>query len=192
MSIVKEKIIIGVDPGTIFMGYALIRVLDNKHLDLLTMGTIHLDKYTDQYLRLKKIFDRITSIIDEFLPDEMAIEAPFYGKNVQSMLKLGRAQGVAMTAALNRDIPIFEYAPLRVKQAVTGRGSASKEQVAEMLKYYLKIDSSTLSKNKLDASDALAVALCHHFSTNNAFSSSKRSKSWDDFIKNNPSRVNKQ
>lgn len=191
MSICREKIIIGIDPGTIFMGYAVIKVINNKDLELMAIGTINLDKYADHYIRLKKIFNRVLSIIEEFLPDEMALEAPFYGKNVQSMLKLGRAQGVAMIAALSRDIPIAEYAPLRVKQAVTGRGAASKEQVANMLKYYLKLDDSALS-NRLDATDALAVALCHHFTSSNAISGkNKSSNSWSDFIKNNPSRISK-
>ena len=129
---VKERIILGLDPGTTVMGYGVILVRKPK-IDLLQFGVIQLSKYESHELRLKKIFDRVLSLIDDFHPDEVALEAPFYGKNVQSMLKLGRAQGVAMSAALSRAIPIVEYAPKRVKQSVTGNGNASKEQVAKML-----------------------------------------------------------
>lgn len=185
-----ERIILGIDPGTINMGYALIRVVGQK-AELMAMGIIKLDKYQNHYIRLKKIFDRISGIIDEFLPDELAIEAPFYGKNVQSMLKLGRAQGVAMTAALQRDIPITEYVPRRIKQAITGNGSASKEQVAGMLRHILKI-SDEMMLSGLDATDALAAAVCHFYLTSNplAKSSGGAVKNWNDFVKQNPSRVN--
>lgn len=191
MPINTERIIIGIDPGTILMGYGIISV-KGKDSHMLSMGVIHLNKYDSHYLRLKKIYDRVTSLVDEFKPDEMAIEAPFFGKNIQSMLKLGRAQGVAMTAALNRDIPITEYVPMRIKQAITGIGSASKEQVAGMLQRYLKIPKDTMPKY-LDATDALAVALCHHFLTSNNIMAGTlgATKSWKDFIDNNPSRVKK-
>ena len=136
VKIKRERIILGIDPGTIIMGYGVLRVVDNKP-SLEAMGVLQLNKYDSHYLRLKKIFERVTGLIDQYHPDEMAIEAPFFGKNVQSMLKLGRAQGVAMTAALERDIPIFEYAPLKIKLSITGNGDASKEQVAGMLQRYL-------------------------------------------------------
>ena len=151
----QERVILGVDPGTTVMGYGLVLVKNNQ-LRLIQYGVIHLSKYTTHELKLKKIFERILGIIDEYCPDEMALEAPFYGKNVQSMLKLGRAQGVAMAAALSRDIPITEYAPKRVKQSVTGNGNASKEQVAEMLKKLLFFKEAP---KLLDATDALAVAV---------------------------------
>ena len=164
------------------MGYGIIRILGSKY-ELLQFGVIHLSKYKNHETKLKKIFDRILSLIDDYLPDEIALEAPFYGKNVQSMLKLGRAQGVAMAAALSRDIPIVEYAPKKVKQSVTGNGNASKEQVAAMLKTLLKFDETP---KLLDATDALAVALCHHFQGGKA---SVTAKSWKAFVTENPGRV---
>lgn len=179
---IQEKIILGIDPGTSVMGYGLILV-KGKKIKLLQFGVIHLSKYKGHELKLKKIFERVTSVIEEFQPDEMALEAPFFGKNIQSMLKLGRAQGVAMSAALAREIPITEYAPKKVKQSVTGNGNASKEQVASMLQTLLKIE--TLPK-LLDATDALAVALCHHFQGG---SQQSGNKSWKAFISENPNRV---
>ena len=151
----KEKIILGLDPGTNVMGYGLI-IIQRSKVQLLQFGVIHLSKYVGHELRLKKIFDRVLSLIDEFNPDEVALEAPFFGKNVQSMLKLGRAQGVSMAAALSRQIPIVEYAPRKVKQSVTGNGNASKEQVAKMLMTLLAIKEAP---KLLDATDALAVAV---------------------------------
>ncbi len=179
---IKEKIILGLDPGTNVMGYGLVLVKGQK-LHLLQFGVIHLSKYTTHELKLKKIFERVLSVIDEYHPDEVALEAPFFGKNVQSMLKLGRAQGVAMSAALYRNIPITEYAPKKVKVAVTGNGNASKEQVAEMLKSLLKF---TESPKLLDATDALAVAVCHHFQGGKMVVSAK---SWKAFINQNPGRI---
>ena len=164
------------------MGYAIILVRSGK-VNLLQYGVIHLKKYSGHELKLKKIFERVSQVIEEFGPDEVALEAPFYGKNVQSMLKLGRAQGVAMAAALIKDIPITEYAPKKVKQSVTGNGNASKEQVASMLLNQLKIGEAP---KLLDATDALAVALCHHYQ----FGSRKsRTTSWSSFIKENPDRL---
>ncbi|MDR2682457.1 MAG: crossover junction endodeoxyribonuclease RuvC, partial [Dysgonamonadaceae bacterium] len=160
----KEKIILGIDPGTTVMGYGLIRIRDNTP-SLLAMGVLELNKYEDHYLRLQRIFERVVGLIDEFRPDELAIEAPFFGKNVQSMLKLGRAQGVAMAAALSRHLPIFEYAPLKIKVAITGNGQAAKEQVADMLQRYLKIPKENMLP-QLDATDGLAAALCHFFQSN--------------------------
>jgi len=182
----KEKIILGIDPGTTVMGYGLIRIVDNKP-SLLAMGVLELNKYDDHYLRLRRIFERIIGLIDEFLPDEMAIESPFFGKNVQSMLKLGRAQGVAMAAALSRDIPIFEYAPLKIKMSITGNGKAAKEQVADMLQRYLKIPSENMLP-QLDATDGLAAALCHFFQSNRPQGES-RYTGWKDFIRKNEKRV---
>jgi crossover junction endodeoxyribonuclease RuvC len=185
---IKEKIILGVDPGTTVMGYGLIKVIDNKPF-LLAMGILELNKYDDHYLRLKRIFNRIVGLVDEFLPDELAIESPFFGKNVQSMLKLGRAQGVAMAAALSRDIPIFEYAPLKIKMSITGNGRATKEQVADMLQRYLKIPQEQMLP-QLDATDGLAAALCHFFQSNRP-SSDKQYTGWKDFINKNEKRVKK-
>ncbi|MDH8701481.1 crossover junction endodeoxyribonuclease RuvC [Dysgonomonadaceae bacterium PH5-43] len=185
---IKEKIILGVDPGTSIMGYGLIKVTDNK-ASMLAMGILELNKYDDHYMRLRRIFERITSLIDEYLPDELAIEAPFYGKNVQSMLKLGRAQGVAMVAALSRDIPIFEYAPLKIKMSITGSGRASKEQVAGMLQRMLKIPNDCMLP-QLDATDGLAAALCHYLQSNKPNVESSY-KSWKDYISKNEKKVRK-
>jgi len=164
------------------MGYGVISIQGSK-LSLLQYGVIHLSKYAGYELKLKKIFDRVLNLVDEFHPDEVALEAPFFGKNVQSMLKLGRAQGVAMSAALYREVPITEYAPKKVKQSVTGNGNASKEQVAKMLMTLLAIKEIP---KLLDATDALAVALCHHFQKGEIKS---KSKSWEGFVKDNPERL---
>ncbi|MDR0420838.1 MAG: crossover junction endodeoxyribonuclease RuvC [Prevotellaceae bacterium] len=182
----EEKIILGIDPGTTILGYGLIKI-SGKNPELMILGSIELKKYTDHYIKLKTIFDRVTQLIDEYHPDELSIEAPFYGKNVQSMLKLGRAQGVAITAALQRSIPIFEYAPRKIKLAITGRGSASKEQVALTLQKILKIKD--LPQN-LDATDGLAAALCHYYQTSGGIvKDSAPYKSWKDFISQNTKRI---
>jgi crossover junction endodeoxyribonuclease RuvC len=178
----KDQIILGIDPGTSVMGYGVIHI-KGKELILLQYGVIHLKKYSTHELKLKKIFERVTSLLEDFHPDEVALEAPFFGKNVQSMLKLGRAQGVAMAAALARDIPITEYAPKKVKQSVTGNGNASKEQVAGMLQSLLKFDEIP---KLLDATDALAVAICHHFQGG---VKEGGKKSWKSFVAENPGRV---
>ena len=156
---IKEKVILGIDPGTNVMGYGVIKILERKP-SMVAMGVIDMRKTDDPYLRLGHIFDRVTGIIEEYLPDEMAIEAPFFGKNVQSMLKLGRAQGVAIAAAIHHDVPIHEYAPLKIKMAITGQGQASKEQVAGMLQRLLKITQSEMP-HFMDATDALGAAYCH-------------------------------
>ena len=184
-----ERIIMGIDPGTVVMGYALLLV-EGQRVRPLAMGVLQLSKYESHYLRLKRIHDRVLSLIDEYKPDELAIEAPFFGKNIQSMLKLGRAQGAAMTAALSRDVAITEYAPMRIKQAVTGSGAASKEQVAGMLQRYLKLSPEQMPQ-ALDATDALAAALCHFFltSTPGRSSSAGAAKSWSDFVREHPQRV---
>ncbi len=179
-----EKIILGVDPGTSVMGYGLILV-KNKQLKLIQYGVIHLSKYENHGIKLSKIFERMVQLIDEYHPDEMAIEAPFFGKNIQSMLKLGRAQGVAIAAAISREVPIVEYAPKKIKQSVTGNGNASKEQVAAMLERLLGFKDENASK-LLDATDALGVAVCHYFSNGE---NKTKSKGWDTFLKDNPDRV---
>lgn len=177
-----SKIILGIDPGTTVMGYGLLKV-DGQALSVIQYGVIHLSKYNSHALKLQKIFHRVTSIIEEYMPDEMALEAPFYGKNVQSMLKLGRAQGVAMAAALTREIPITEYAPKRVKQAVTGNGNASKEQLAKMLLSLLNLKEMP---KLLDASDALGVAVCHAWDRDRP---KEKSTSWKDFVNQHSHRI---
>jgi len=184
--VVKERIIMGIDPGTTVMGYGILRVLDNKP-SMEAMGVMHLGKYGDHYLKLAKIYSRVIGLIEEYLPDELAIEAPFYGKNVQSMLKLGRAQGVAMAAAISRDIPIFEYAPLKIKMAITGNGRAAKEQVAYMLQKILHIPNENML-TELDATDGLAAALCHFYQSNISTGDVKY-KSWKDYATRHPGKV---
>ena len=179
-----EKIILGIDPGTTIMGFGLIKVVGKK-MEFIQMNELQLKKYDDHYLKLKLIFERTVELIDTYHPDEIAIEAPFFGKNVQSMLKLGRAQGVAMSAALYRNIPIFEYAPKKIKMAITGKGTASKEQVAAMLKSILKIKEMP---KHLDASDGLAAAVCHYFQRNTNLQA-KSYKGWGAFVKENPDKL---
>ncbi len=183
----NEKIILGVDPGTRIMGYGLISV-QGSTIKLIQYGVLKLEKYETHELKLKKIFERITQIIGEYLPDEMAIEAPFYGVNVQSMLKLGRAQGVAMAAALSREVPIVEYMPKTIKQSVTGNGNASKEQVAYMLE---KLLNQKLESEFFDATDALGVAVCHfmHAKTKALTGNNSKKKGWSAFVSENPKRV---
>jgi crossover junction endodeoxyribonuclease RuvC len=177
-----DRIILGIDPGTIVMGYGIIRITGNK-AKAEALGVLQLNKYEDHYLRLGKIFERVTGLIDEYHPGELAIEAPFFGKNVQSMLKLGRAQGVAISAALNRKVPVFEYAPLKIKMSITGNGNASKEQVAGMLQRFLHIPDEHMLP-QLDATDGLAAALCHFFQTNNPVVE-KKYTSWKDYNSKN-------
>ncbi len=195
--------IMGIDPGTNYMGYGVVEVT-GREVRCVVLGVIELHKIEDPYAKLKHIFDRVGALVDEYRPREVALEAPFFGENVQSMLKLGRAQGVAMAAALSRDVDVFEYAPTRIKQAITGRGSASKEQLANMVASILKI---TDMPSKLDATDGMAAALCHYFTLQNplngVISSDKvkglgggrksatrgGSSSWEQFVKSNPHRV---
>lgn len=181
-----DRIILGIDPGTNMMGYGLIHIKNQKPT-LLALGVIDLSKYDDHALKLKKIFERMLGIIEEYKPDSLSIEAPFFGKNVQSMLKLGRAQGVAIAAAVYKNIPITEYQPRKIKQSVTGNGNASKEQVAAMLDSILNL-KGILAKETLDATDALAAALCHYFQNGKVTSSKKGSGGWDAFLKENPDR----
>ena len=186
-SIKTEKIILGVDPGTNVMGYGLLSVMGNK-ASMIAMGVIDLRKMHDPYLRLGKIYERITGVIDEYHPDEMAIEAPFFGKNVQSMLKLGRAQGVAIAAAIRRDIPIHEYAPLKIKMAITGNGSASKQQVADMLKRMLRLSADAMPRF-MDATDAPGAAYCHFLQMGKPETTEKGYGSWKDFALHNKERI---
>lgn len=181
-----DRIIIGIDPGTNIMGYGILGVKAKKPY-MIALGVIELHRQNSHYLRLRHIFDRVLSLVESFLPDEMAIEAPFFGKNVQSMLKLGRAQGVAMAAALSRDIPICEYEPRKIKQSITGTGAASKEQVREMLRRILNIPQESLPP-QLDATDALAAALCHFYESAKPVAE-KSCSSWKEFIAKNPGKV---
>lgn len=179
-----EKIILGIDPGTTIMGFGLIEVVGDR-MRLLQLNELQLSKYSNHYIKLSVIFNRTLELIDTYHPDELAIEAPFFGKNVQSMLKLGRAQGVAMAAGLSRQLPITEYEPKKVKMAITGNGSASKEQVAKMLQQLLNIKE--LPKH-FDSTDGLAVAVCHHF--NGGKDLTKKSYSgWEAFVQQNKDRI---
>jgi crossover junction endodeoxyribonuclease RuvC len=183
-----KRVILGIDPGTNITGYGLI-ACQGKKMQVLACGIIKLGKAKiDHPTKLKKIFSRVISLIEEYRPTEMALEAPFYGKNVQSMLKLGRAQGVAMAAGLSQGLSIFEYAPKKVKMSVTGRGAASKEQVAGMLKQMLDFQ---LHELPLDATDGLAVAVCHFFQ-GDLTGDKKVHKDWGAFLKANPDRVKRK
>ena len=180
----SEKIILGIDPGTTIMGFGLIKVV-NKQMHFMQLNELHLRKFDDHYTKLKLIFDRTIELIDTYHPDEIAIEAPFYGKNVQSMLKLGRAQGVAMAAGLSRQVPITEYSPKKIKMAITGNGNASKEQVARMLQSTLQLKE--LPKN-LDSTDGLAAAVCHFYNDGRVVVG-KSYSGWASFVKNNPKKI---
>ena len=189
-----ERIIMGIDPGTNVMGYGVIKCMGQK-AEMIAMGVIDMRKEDDTYLKLGHIFERVTGIIDEYLPDELAIEAPFFGKNVQSMLKLGRAQGVAIAAAIQHSVPIHEYAPMKIKMALTGNGSASKEQVSKMLQAMLKFEEMP---KYFDATDALAAAVCHYLDrgkdvnyTKPKHSRKSASSQWAQFVQQNPDRLSK-
>jgi len=183
--LLTTKKILGIDPGTNIMGFGLIEV-KNQQINLLELDVLLLGKVKDPDLKLKKIYEKTISLIDSYKPNELAIEAPFFGKNIQSMLKLGRAQGVAMVAGINKNIPIFEYAPKKIKLAVTGRGQSSKEQVASMLMYMLNIKEKP---KYLDSTDGLAVAVCHALQKNISSEKKTESKNWSEFIKKNPNRI---
>ena len=192
----------GIDPGTNYMGYGVLEV-EGRQLRSVVLGEIDLHKLTDPYAKLRYIFERVSALIEEYTPREVALESPFFGEKVQAMLKLGRAQGLAMAAALNHDVQVFEYAPMRIKQAITGRGSASKEQVAAILCRTLSIDQPP---KRLDATDGMAVALCHYYTSSNPLyealgeerkkglgggkrgASKQGSQSWEQFLKKNPQR----
>lgn len=181
------KVIMGIDPGTSIMGYAVIEVRGQR-VTVLCYDVIDMKKIGNNHaLKLKRIFERMLELIDEYLPDELAIEAPFFGVNVQSMLKLGRAQGMAIAACLSRQIPYVEYAPTKVKQAVTGSGSATKEQVAHMLRQTLTLPPLAEASKFLDATDALGVALCHHYQKGNNVKAG--GKSWGKFLADNPTKL---
>ena len=182
----KPVKILGIDPGTNVMGYGLIEVIDNKPR-ILQVGVIKTAGFTDHYQKLRHIFDRSNALLNELNPDELAIESQFYGKDIQAMLKLGRAQGVVLGLALSKNIPVFEYAPLKVKQSITGMGRAAKEQVAFFLKNMFSMNE--LPK-ELDATDAIAVAVCQYLQMKNPVGKSGV-KSWGDFVKKNPERVKK-
>lgn len=186
-----SKIILGVDPGTLIMGYSIISV-QGRAAKLIEMDVLKLSARKDNYERLRLIHRKITELIFQFRPHSFAIEAPFFGKNVQSMLKLGRAQGVAIAAAMHGGIEVFEYSPRKIKQAITGNGNADKEQVWKMLQQLLHLKEQELAY--FDASDALAVAICHHFQDSSpvaSLSSGKKMSGWEDFIAKNPGRLNK-
>lgn len=177
----------GIDPGTNFMGYAIIRTTGRSQKPVLVVsGVLDMDKMTDPYLKLRRIFNRTLQVIDTYHPDELAIESQFYGKNIQSMLKLGRAQGVAIAAALQREIPIFEYAPKKIKMSVTGNGTASKEQIALLLSKFMDIHTTS---DTLDETDAIAIAYCHHLQGSLPSTGSPRCKDWGDYIKKNPDKL---
>ena len=182
----SDKIILGIDPGTTIMGFGLIKVVKKK-MHFLQLNELQLKKYDDHYLKLKLIFERTVELIDTYKPDHIAIEAPFFGKNVQSMLKLGRAQGVAMAAGLSREIPITEYSPKKIKMAITGNGNASKEQVAKMLQSLLNLKE--LTKN-LDSTDGLAAAVCHFYNSGRV-QIGKSYTGWSAFVKQNEGRIKK-
>ena len=182
-----DKIILGIDPGTTVMGYGLIHIQQNK-LKLLNFGVIQLHKLSNHPDKLKRILERLNGLIAEYKPDEMAIEAPFFGKNVQSMLKLGRAQGVAIAAALSRKLPVVEYAPRKIKQSITGNGNASKEQVAAMIQRLLHIPDADMPE-KLDATDGLAAAVCHYYQGQGMAAEKKGYSGWKSFLSNNPDRL---
>lgn len=185
---VKEKVILGIDPGTNIMGFGVI-VCRGQKMELVDLGVIRLDKLENHALKLKRIFETTTELAAKHLPDEFAVEAPFFGKNVQSMLKLGRAQGVALAAALTRDIPVHEYSPKKIKMSITGNGNATKEQVAKMLQQLLAIKDMP---KYLDATDGLAAAVCHFFQAKNTLGDQKKYGSWESFVGGNPERVKKK
>lgn len=184
----NDRIILGIDPGTAVMGYGLVQEV-KKNVELISLGVVKLDHLDNHPLKLQRIFEKTLALIDEYHPDCLAIEAPFYGKNIQVTLKLGRAQGVAMAAALSRNLPVIEYSPRKIKQSITGNGSAGKEQVAAMLQTLLKFRETP---EFLDATDGLAVAVCHSFQRTGSSSGSGKSYSgWDAFVKENQKRVTK-
>ena len=182
----SEKIILGIDPGTRYLGYGLLRITNDK-VTVLQYGVLNLTKYTTQGAKFLKIHERVLGLIEEFLPDEIAIESPFFGKNIQSMLKLGRVQGMVMSLAFSKSIPIAEYEPKKIKQSVTGNGNASKEQVAKMVEI---IGNIKLDAKMHDATDALGIAICHHFHNKNISSTLKGTKKgWGAFVTENPERI---
>lgn len=181
----EQRIILGIDPGTNLLGYGVILV-DKRSVHYVDMGVLDMRKEKDHFLKLNRIFEGVGEIMDRYAPDDMAIEAPFYGKNVQSMLKLGRAQGAAIAAAIHRQIPVFEYAPRKVKMAITGRGDASKEQVKLLMEKTLH---QSFDAKFLDASDALAIAMCHFYQLTSPLTDTSSSRNWKSFVEAHPGRV---
>lgn len=181
----KERVIMGIDPGTAIMGYGIILEKGNK-IELISMGIVKMGHLDDHFLKLQRIFEKTIGLLEEYKPDVLAIEAPFYGKNIQVMLKLGRAQGIAMAAALSKNISVTEYAPRKIKQSITGKGTASKEQVAAMLQRLLNFKETP---EFLDATDGLAVAVCHSFQRINTGSASKSYSGWEAFAQDNKKRI---
>ena len=181
----EQRIILGIDPGTNLLGYGVILV-DKRSVHYVDMGVLDMRKEKDHFLKLNRIFEGVGEIMDRYAPDDMAIEAPFFGKNVQSMLKLGRAQGVAIAAAIHRQIPVFEYAPRKVKMAITGRGDASKEQVKLLMEKTLH---QSFDAKFLDASDALAIAMCHFYQLTSPLTDTSSSRNWKSFVEAHPGRV---
>lgn len=182
-----NKIILGIDPGTQIMGFGVIELKSGKPY-YVTMGSKDFRKISDHYERIGEIFHFVEQLISQYKPTDLAIEAPFYGKNVQSMLKLGRAQGAAIACALSKGLPVAEYAPRKIKQSITGKGAASKEQVAMIIKNILKIEDKA---EHLDATDAISVALCHYYQINDPIPKQAKGGSWESFLKNNPQRIKK-
>lgn len=182
----KERLILGIDPGTAVMGYGMVKEV-KSNVELISLGVVKLDHLKGHPLKLQCIFEKTVALIDQYNPDCLAVEAPFYGKNIQVMLKLGRAQGVAMAAALSRNLPIFEYSPRKIKQSITGNGNAAKEQVAAMLKTLLKFDETP---QFLDATDGLAIAVCHSFQKISTAGNSKVYSGWEAYVKDNGARTN--
>ncbi|MBQ1709437.1 MAG: crossover junction endodeoxyribonuclease RuvC [Bacteroidales bacterium] len=181
----EQRIILGIDPGTNLLGYGVILV-DKRSVHYVDMGVLDMRKEKDHFLKLNRIFEGVGEIMDRYAPDDMAIEAPFFGKNVQSMLKLGRAQGAAIAAAIHRQIPVFEYAPRKVKMAITGRGDASKEQVKLLMEKTLH---QSFDAKFLDASDALAIAMCHFYQLTSPLTDTSSSRNWKSFVEAHPGRV---
>lgn len=186
----NTRIILGIDPGTIVLGYGIIEIggtaKSANKMSLVSMGVVQLSKYDDPLVKLKIIYEKVQGLIENYHPTACAIETPFYGKNVQSMLKLGRAQGVAIASALTNNVAVFEYSPKKIKQSVTGNGNASKEQVAAMMQRLIGFE---IQPKFLDATDGLAAAVCHHFQSGNTVAGAKKFAGWGDFIKNNPGKL---
>ena len=181
----RQRIILGIDPGTNILGYGVILV-DKKRVHFVDMGVLDLRRERDHFMKLSRIFEGVCALLERYTPDDLAIEAPFYGKNVQSMLKLGRAQGTVIAAAVHRQIPVFEYAPRKVKMAITGRGDASKEQVKLLMEKTLQ---TKLDNRFLDASDALAIAMCHFYQLTSPLVDTVSSTNWKSFVEAHPGRV---
>ena len=184
----RSVTILGIDPGTNMLGYGVVRVDAAGHPSFVDMGVLDLRKEADAYVKLRRIYDKVSTLCEQYAPDNLAVESPFYGKNAQVILKLGRAQGAAMIAALEKGIPVFEYAPRKAKMAICGNGAASKEQVSLMVQRTLGID---IEEKWLDATDALAIAMCHFYQSSSPLAGAGRASSWEQFLRTNPNRINK-